>query len=126
MPDDKIKEKIKVNGISQNNMTFINPLYGSETNKLIYDIFERLYLDSLPNVDINTLFKNNSTFFMPDKLKKINYKKTNKEKIDKTPMFSIHSSSLERTLFNNQWNGCYMLEYPYSVPLHSAYQKIKN
>ena len=39
-------------------------------------------------------------------------------------MLSIHSSSLERTLFNNQWDGRYMLEYPYNVPLHSAYDKI--
>ena len=104
-------------------MSFINPLNDSETNKLTYDIFEKMYLDSLPNVDINTLFKNNSTFFMPDKLQKINYKKTNKEKIDKTQMFSIHSSSLERTLFNNQWNGRYMFENPFNVPLHSVYHE---
>ena len=37
-----------------------------------------MYLDLLSNVDINT--KINSAFFMPDKLKKINYKRNNKGK----------------------------------------------
>ena len=101
-------------------MSFINPLTEVQSEKLTYDIFEKLYVDSLPNVDIK-LKKINSTFYMPDKLKKINFKRTNKEKMDKIQMFTIHSTSLERTLFTNQWDGRHMLEYPYNVPLHSAY-----
>ena len=58
-------------------MKFIDPLTGAETNKLNYDICECLYLNSLPNIDMNTLFKENCSFYMPDKLQKVNIKRTN-------------------------------------------------
>ena len=52
-------------------MSFINPLTDATSEKLRYDIFEKMYIDSLPNVDINTMFKNDCSFYMPDKLKKM-------------------------------------------------------
>ena len=57
LPDGKVKEKIKCNGISQKNMRFYNPITKQEETKLTYDVFEHMYLDSLP-----------SRFYMPDKL----------------------------------------------------------
>ena len=42
--DGSIKEKTKCNGIDQRNMKFINPLTGSETTKMTYDIFEHMYI----------------------------------------------------------------------------------
>ena len=71
MPDNTHKEKCKMLGISQNNTKFINPLTGAETNKMKFDILECLYMNSLPKVDINTMFKENCSFYMPDKLRKI-------------------------------------------------------
>ena len=121
MPDGTLKEKTKCNGINQNNIKFINPMNGHEDTKLNYDIFEELYLNSRENVDINTLFKHDRTFIMPDRLSKINYKRTNKQKQDKIPMFSIHSTVLERSLFNEQWKERATFNFPYTVPKYSCY-----
>ena len=102
-------------------MKFIDPFTGAETNKLTYDIFECLYLNSLSSVDISTLFKEDCKFNMPDRLKKINIKRTQKEKLNKIPMFSVHCSTLERTLFSSEWTGRRMYEFPFTVPHGSSY-----
>ena len=112
LPDNTINEKIKCNGISQDNMKFINPITGLETNKLTYDIFEYMYLNQN---------KEKCSFKMPDKLQKINIKRTIKQKLDKIPLFSIHSTSLERQIFTEPYKGRHMLEFPFSVPHGSKY-----
>ena len=121
MPNNEIKEKCKMLGISQNNTKFINPLNGVETNKMNFDILECLYLNSLPNVDINTLFKENCSFYMPDKLKKLNFRRNNDQKLNKVPLFSIHSSSIERTILQRQCNGITMYEGFFTVPNFRIY-----
>ena len=39
-------------------------------------------------------------------------------------MFSIHSSSLQRTLFSEVWKGRYMINFPITVPQNSFYCKL--
>ena len=69
MPDDKIKTKIKCNGINQNNMKFRNPFKEDEIlTELNYEIFEELYLNSIyPTIKIHE-----RKFIMPDRLTRIN------------------------------------------------------
>ena len=117
LPDNTIKEKIKCNGVNQKNMQFIDPFTGKQTTKLTYDIFEYMYLNS-----VNNSFKGYK-FNMPDRLKKINIKRTQKEKLDKIPMFSVHCASLDRTLFGSEWTGRKMFAFPYTVPHGSSYCK---
>jgi len=118
MPDDKIKSKLKCNGINQNNMKFKNPFNEDEIlTELNYEIFEEFYLNSIDH----TLNKHERKFIMPDRLTRINFKKTQQQKLNKVPMFSIHSSTMERVIFNEVWSGRKMFEFPYSIPLNSAY-----
>ena len=60
-------------------MKFINPLNGREETELTHEIFEELYLNSRPNVDINTLFKHDCNFRMPDRLSRVHFKRTIKQ-----------------------------------------------
>ena len=53
--------------------------------------------------DINFLFKKDNKFIMPERLRKINYNRTTKDINQNVPWFSIYSSTLERTLFKEDW-----------------------
>ena len=53
---------------------------------------------------------------MPERLRKINYNRTTKDINQNVPRFSTHSSTLERTLFKEDWKGRGMFNYPYTVP----------
>ncbi len=107
MPDGTIKEKIKMMGISQNNMNFTDPFSKDKTDKMTYDKFEEMYINKS---------KHDCKFILNDKLKKINFKRTNEEKINKTPLFSIHKTQIERTLYNTEWSGRKLFEGCYTVP----------
>ena len=52
---------------------------------------------------------------MPDRLRKINYNRTTKY-INNNIWFSIHSSTIERTLFKEDTTARTMFKFPYSVP----------
>ena len=86
-------------------------------------MFEQMYFSRIITDDnessIKTLFREEYKFEMTDKLKKINYKR-NQNEMNK-PMFSIHSTKLERTLFNEDWNGRTIYNFPYTVPNFSGY-----
>ena len=123
LPDGSVKEKTKCNGIDQRNMKFTNPLTGAETTKMTYDIFEHMYISSLPNVDIKTLFKEECKFLMPDRLTKVNYKRTKEQKQNGTDMFTIHSTKIEKVLFSNIWKGRYLYSDHCTVPNNSVYCK---
>ena len=107
------------------NMKFINPLNGREETELTHEIFEELYLNSRPNVDINTLFKHDCNFRMPDRLSRVHFKRTIKQKQNKCPLFVIHSSTLQRTLFNEECNGRYLLNFPFTIPQCSIFIAVK-
>ena len=63
---------------------------------------------------------------MPDGLRKINYNRTKKD-IDKNiPWFSIHSSTIERTLFKEDTTARTMFEFPYTVPKYSYWIENNN
>ena len=85
--------------------------------ELYYEVFEEFYLNSTDH----TLNKHERKFIMPDRLTRINFKKTQQQKLNKVPMFSIHTSTMERVIFNEVWSGRKMFEFPYSIPLNSAY-----
>ena len=76
--------------------------------------------------DIKFLFKKDNKFIMPERLRKIIYNRTTKDINQNVPWFSIHSSTLERTLFKEDWKGRYMFKYPYTVPNYSYYNIYKN
>ena len=52
---------------------------------------------------------------MPDRLRKINYNRTTKD-INKNIWFSIHSSTIERTLFKEDATARTMSKFPHTVP----------
>ena len=53
---------------------------------------------------------------MPDRLRKINYNRTTKDINKNIPWFSIHSSTIERTLFKEETTAITMFKFPYTVP----------
>ena len=53
---------------------------------------------------------------MPDRLRKINYNRTSKDINKNIPWFSIHTSTIERTLFKNDSTVRIMFKFLYTVP----------
>ena len=53
---------------------------------------------------------------MPDTLRKINYNRTKKDIDTNIPWFSIHSSTIERTLFKEDATARTMSKFPHTVP----------
>ena len=88
---------------------------------MTYDIFEHMYISSLPNVNIKTLFKEECKFLMPDRLTKVNYKRTKEQKQNGTDMFTIHSTKIEKVLFSNIWKGRHLYSDHCTVPNNSVY-----
>ena len=65
---------------------------------------------------ILNLFKKDNKFIMPGILRKINYNRTPKDNNKNIPWFSIHSSTLERTLYKDDSTARTMFNFPYTVP----------
>ena len=129
MPNDERLEKITCNGISKKNMKFINPFNSKEQlEKLNFDIFRKMYMDSQETFDVMgcKLYNNNTYFTLPDKMKRISFKRTHNDTIQKVPMFSIHSAQITRALFHQQWKGRQIYDYPFTIPLGSAHENILN
>jgi len=107
-PNNCGKEKIICNGLSKNNMNFKNPFNQQQTiTKFNFACMKELYL----NKHIN------HNFVMPDKFKKISIRRTKKEIINKVPMFSIHSSTITRELFTNEFVARHDIENTfYTIP----------
>ena len=108
MPNNIIGEDVKCNGLSKDNIKFQNP-FNKETdiiNKLNYDCVYELYM----NKEIDHKFN------MPDRLKKISYKRNNEDILNKIPMFSIHSSEMTRELFKTDFTSRLSAAFPYTVP----------
>jgi hypothetical protein len=121
--DSKIYEKGRINGISRDNCKFN---YNDEEHiKITYDIFESMYFNTVVTDDnetcIKTMFRDEYKFTMPDKIRRINFKRSNKDKENNIPMFSIHSTKMERTIMNEPWNGRHVYKWPYTVPHYSVY-----
>ena len=119
MPNGTCKEKVKCNGINQRNMSFTNPFTEEQAESFTYDIFEKMYMDSLKDkFDVmGCVFQPNmNVIHMPDRLKRIAYNRTNGQISNNIPMFSIHSCSMDRELFTTQWHGRCMLQFPYTAP----------
>ena len=66
--------------------------------------------------DIKFLFRKDNKFVLPDGLRKNNYNRTIKDINKNIPWFSIHTSTIERTLFKNDSTARTMLKFPYTVP----------
>ena len=101
----KTKTKTKINGINQNNCIFENSLTEIEETKITHESFKDMYLNTVnfndsTEEDTNFLSKKDNKFIMPERLRKINYNRTTKDINQNVLWFSIHSSTLERTLFN--------------------------
>ena len=111
-PDDRIKEKVRCNGINQRNMKFTNPIDVKESDELNYENFENLYIYACVN---------GCSFTMPDLLKKTNYKRNKNDKINKAQMFSIYSTTLVRQIFKKEWDGRTILQWPVTIPNSSIY-----
>ena len=75
--------------------------------------------NNTPEEDVKFLFKKDNKFIMPDRLKKINYNRTTKDIKQNIPWFSIHSSTIERTLFKEDTAARTMYKFPYTVPNYS-------
>ena len=130
-PENVNKTKTKINGINQNNCIYQNSLTEKEETKITHESFKDMYLNTVnfndsTEEDINFLFKNDNKFIMPERLRKHNYNRTTKDINQNVPWFSIHSSTLERTLFKEDWKGRDMFKYPYTVPNYSYYNIYKN
>ena len=72
--------------------------------------------DNTTEEDTNFLFKNDNNFIMPDRLRKNNYNRTRKDINQNIPWLSIHSPTLERTLFKEDSTARTMFKFPYTVP----------
>lgn len=107
LPDGTRKEKIKILGVSQKNMTFVDPFTQIKTDKMTYDIFEEMYFNH---------HKHDCKFVLHDKLKKINHKRTHDEKINKKQMFTIHKTEIERTLYRTEFNGRKLFQGYCTIP----------
>ena len=100
-------------------MKFQNPFNSEEQlQELNFDIFKKMYIDSQETFDVMgcNLYNNNTYFTLPDKMKRISFRRTHGDTIKKIPMFSIHSAQITRALFHQQWKGRQIYEYPYTVP----------
>lgn len=127
MPNNERKEKITCNGISKKNMKFTNPFNSAEQlENLNFDIFKKMYVDSQDTFDVMgfNLYNNNTYFTLPDKMKRISFKRTHGDTIKKIPLFSIHSAQITRALFHQQWKGRDSCIYPYTIPHFSAHINI--
>ena len=107
-PENVIKTKTKINGINQNNCIFEKSLTEKEETKITHETFKDMYINTVnisysTEEDINFLFKKDNKFIMPESLRKNNYNRTTKDINQNVPWFSIHSSTLERTLFKEDW-----------------------
>ena len=71
--------------------------------------------NNTPEEDVKFLFKKDNKFIMPDRLRKINYNRTSKDINNNIPWFSIHTSTIERTLFKED-TAKTMYKFPYTVP----------
>ena len=116
-----IKTKTKINGINQNNGIFENSLTEKEETKITHESFKDMYLNTInfndtTEEDTKFLFKKDNKFIMPDRLRKINYNRTRKDINQNIPWFSIHSSTIERTLFKEDTTARTMFKFPYTVP----------
>ena len=109
---NQLKEKTKCNRIDQRNMEF--EFNGKTETKLNYDIFEKIYLNSLKNHD-------GVQFNMKDRLKKVNFKRTKQENEDNIDMFTIHSTKIEKVLFSDIWKGRHLYSDHCTVPNNSVY-----
>ena len=121
-PENEIKTKI--NGINQNNCIFENSLPEKEETKITHESFKDMYLNTVnfnntPEEDVKFLFKKDNKFILPDRLRKINYNRTSKDINKNIPWFSIHTSTIERTLFKNDSSARSMYIFPYTAPNQS-------
>ena len=81
---------------------------------MTYNIFEKMYDNYLLRKVNKT--KNDCNFKLLDKLKRVNYKRTNSEKLNELPLFSIHCTHIERSLYNTDWSGRKICSGCYTVP----------
>ena len=88
-------------------MKFKNPFNNEEQEKLNYDIFKKMYIDSQETFEVFgcKLYNNDTYFKLPDKMKRIAFKRNQKDKLEKIPLFSVQqyiritiiiSSTMER------------------------------
>ena len=98
-------------------MKYTSPFDGKEETKMSFENLEEMYINSL-NVNNN---KHDCKFVLNDKLRKINYRRTKDQKLNKTQMFTVHSTFIERSLFNRKWEGRTISTWPYTVPNNSSY-----
>ena len=130
-PENVIKTKTKINGINQIICIDQNSLTEKEETKITHESFKDTYLNNVnfnytTVEDIKFLYKKDNKFTMPERLRKIYYNRTTKDINQNVPWFSIHSSTLERTLFKEDWKGRYIFNYPFTVPNYSYYNIYKN
>ena len=120
-PENVIKTKTKINGINQDNCIYENSLTEKEETKIMHKSFKDMYLNTInfndtTEEDIKFLFKKDNKSIMPERLRKINYNRTTKDINKNVPWFSIHSSTIERTLFKEDTTARTMYKFPYTVP----------
>ena len=130
-PENNNKTKTKINGINQNNCIYQNSLTEKEETKSTHESFKYMHLNTVnfndsTEEDIFFLVKKDNKFIMPECLRKIKYNRTTEYINQNVPCFSIHSSTLERTLFKEDWKGRDMFNYPYTAPNYSDYNIYKN
>ena len=82
--------------------------------------------DNTTEEDIKFLFKKDNKFILPDRLRKINYNRTSKDINKNIPWFSIHTSTIERTLFKNDSTARSMYKFPCTVPNYSYWIENNN
>ena len=92
-----------------------------EETRITHETFKDMYLNTVnfnntSGEDIKFLFKKDNKFIMLDRLRKINYHRTRKDINQNIPWFSIHSSTIERTLFKEDSTARTMFKFPYTVP----------
>ena len=89
-------------------------------------VFKYNKLYNTTEEDVESLFKKDNKFFRPARSQKIKYKRTTKDIDQNVPWFSVHSSTLEWTLFKEDWKRGEMFKYPYTVPDYSDYNIYNN
>ena len=112
-------------------IAFLKFITEKEETKITHETFKDMYLNTVDfnnttEEDINFLFKKDNKFILPDRLKKINYNRTSKDINKNIPWFSIHTSTIERTLFKNDSTARSMYKFPCTVPNYSYWIENNN